>query len=95
MDERSSGERVADDGAHGQRVIRVKPHPPAGASYRDAKREEPLGCLGSFCAMLGITPARVQGRRGLEREAEAQEPRVIRAEGDGAGEGSGRGSAEG
>lgn len=37
-----------------------------------------MGCLGWFCAVLGVTPARMKSKRAMEREANAGEPRVIR-----------------
>lgn len=79
-----------------ERASELKQHPAAGASYREAKREEPLGCLGSFCAMLGVTPARMKSKRSLAREADAGEPRVIRVEdGERGSAGSGRSPGDG
>ena len=39
--------------------------------------DEKLGCFGWFCAAVGITPARVAGKKTLAREAERDGPRVI------------------
>ncbi|MEM1184855.1 MAG: hypothetical protein AAGI53_07610 [Planctomycetota bacterium] len=43
--------------------------------------EDRLGCLGWFCAVVGITPARVKGKRQLREEASREMPQVIRTGG--------------
>ncbi|MEM7755699.1 MAG: hypothetical protein AAF297_08705 [Planctomycetota bacterium] len=42
--------------------------------------EERLGCFGWFCAVIGITPARVASRRAIEQERAEARPRVISLE---------------